>query len=151
MSDKWFASDNIERAYGVLSAINLLAIDAKLRLLKAENPIAAGELLQARQSLLTFAGQLSKLLQKAERREGRTILGTDSWMGHLASRFRHLTAQHQATSSLSEVALDDLSSLLDAEDDLDLTTLIHYLDGLRSLIEQYSYSDMVVVFGESWS
>lgn len=151
MSDEWFAANNVERTYQVLSAINLLSINAKLTLLKSENPIKAGELIQAKQDLLEFAGELSDLLEKAERREGRTILGTDPRMGQLVSYFRDTMTRHSSTDDLPRVKLDDLPSLLNAEDESSLNTLVKYLDQLRSLVEQYSYSDMVAVFGEGWS
>jgi hypothetical protein len=151
MSSEWFAANNVERAYQVLSAINLLSINAKLKLLKSENPIETGELIQAKQILLEFTSGLSALLEKAEKREGRTILGTDPRMSQLASYFRDAMTRPPYTDDLPRVKLDDLPSLLNTEDESSLNTLVKYLDHLRSLVEQYSYSDMVVVFGEGWS
>ena len=89
-------------------------------------------------------------MEKAERRAGHAILGTDRWMSQLASHFRD-RMKHSSTVDLPTVTLDDLPSLLNAADESSLDTLIKYLDQLRSLVEQYSYSDMVAVFGEGWS
>jgi len=150
MSDKWFAANNVERTYQVLSAINLLSINAKLTLLKSENPMDTGELSQAKQHLLEFTAELSDLLEKADKREGHAILGTDPRMGQLASRFRQMTQPSPLGDSV-RVILDDLPGLLEAEDESSLGVLVEYLDLLRSLVEQYSYSDMVAVFGEGWS
>jgi hypothetical protein len=150
MSDKWFAANNVERTYQVLSAINLLSINAKLTLLKSENPIDTGELSQAKQHLLEFTAELSDLLEKADKREGHAILGTDPRMGQLASHFRQMTQPSPLGDSV-RVILDDLPGLLEAEDESSLGVLVEYLDLLRSLVEQYSYSDMVAVFGEGWS
>lgn len=151
MSDEWFIANNLERTYQVLSAINLLSINAKLTLLKSENPIETGELEQAKQDLMKFANELSELIEKAERREGRTILGTDLRMGQIASHFRDVMSQYQSTGDLSKVRLDELSNLLETNNESNLSQLVEYLDQLRSLIEQYSYSDTVAVFGEGWS
>lgn len=151
MSDEWFTANNVERTYRVLSAINLLSINAKLTLLKSENPIEAGELKQAKQDLMRFSNELSELLEKAERREGRTILGTDPRMGQIASHFRDVMTQYQSTGDLSKVRLDELANLIETKDESDLSKLVEYLDQLRSLVEQYSYSDTVAVFGEGWS
>jgi hypothetical protein len=151
MSNEWFAANNVERAHQVLSAINLLSINAKLTLLESSSPIEVDELVEARKILLEFTGGLSDLLEKAEKREGRTILGTDLRMGQLASHFRDTMTSRSSTDDLHGVELDDLPSLLKAEDESSLNTLIRYLDQLRSLVEQYSYSDMVAVFGEGWS
>jgi hypothetical protein len=151
MSNEWFAANNVERAHQVLSAINLLSINAKLTLLGSSSPIEVDEIVEAKKTLLEFTEGLSDLLEKAEKREGRTILGTDFRTGQLASCFRDTMTRRSSTDDLHGVELDVLPSLLNAEDESSLNTLIRYLDQLRSLVEQYSYSDMVAVFGEGWS
>lgn len=150
MSDKCYSANHVERTYKVLSAINLLSISAKLTLLKANNPIDARELSQARRQLLEFTTELSSLIEKADRREGRTILGTDRRMSELVSQVRQLTQSSSSDTSI-RLTLDDLPHLLEAEDESHQAVLVQYLDQLRSLVEQHAYSDMVAVFGESWS
>ncbi len=130
-----------EGAYQVLSAINLLSINAKLTLLKSENPVDADELSQAKRRLTEFASELADLLEKAGKREGHAILGTDLRMRQLVSHFRQMTRSSPLGNSV-DVTRDDLQRLLEAEDESSLGVLIEYLDLLRSLVEQYSYSDV---------
>jgi hypothetical protein len=149
MRDTQFVANDIERASRVLSAINLLSIDAKLTLLKSRNPIGANDLAAARQTLLEFAGELSDLIRKAEMREGHTVLGTDLRTAQLASHLRHAMMQDSPPHELAEMRLDSLPRLLDARDECALSTLVRYLDQLRSLIERHSYAEATGISGES--
>lgn len=151
MSKAWFAANNVERTYRILSSINLLSINAKLKLLKSENPINAEEVIQSQEDLLGFVSELTELLEKAENRDSRTILGTDPQMGQLATRFRDEIAQRSPAKGFSGLMLAELPSLIVTEDEGRISMFIDYLDRLRFLIEQYSYSDMVTIFGEGWS
>ena len=53
MSNKWLAANNVERAYQLLSAINILSINAKLKLLEADVPISKNEIARAEKIFLT--------------------------------------------------------------------------------------------------
>jgi len=47
--------------------------------------------------------------------------------------------------------IDELPVLITSENENEISLLIEYLDQLRFLMEQYSYADMVTIFGEGWS
>ena len=151
MSKAWLAANNIERTYRILSSINLLSINAKLKLLKTESPIDRDELTQSQNDLLKFISELSELLDKAQKRDSRTILGTDPQMGQLATRFREEIAHNSSTKRVSKLLIDELPALITSENENEISLLIEYLDQLRFLMEQYSYADMVTIFGEGWS
>lgn len=151
MSKAWLAANNIERTYRILSSINLLSIHAKLKLLKSESPIDKDELIQSQNDLLSFMSELAELLEKADKRDNHTILGTDPQMGQLATRLRDEITHRSSTRHVSRLMIEELPNLITSEKENEIRTLIHDLDQLRFLMEQYSYADMVTIFGEGWA
>src|SRR5437879_12637917 len=70
----WLVSQSLERSLDIISAINRVSIDSKLRLESVEDATSPGALESARKALTTFLGALSEVIHTAEESAGKIAL-----------------------------------------------------------------------------
>jgi len=144
----WLASQSLERSLDVISAINRISIHSKLRLAGIEDTASPEELNSARQSLTTFLGTLSEVIQRASGTQDKIAFGADPRLGNLARKFLALPGQTTEVVSNRLEDLKELKKLLDAGDSVNDEALIRGLMYFRSVLEQHAQADAAIVFNE---
>jgi hypothetical protein len=137
----WLAASNLERTHEILSAINTLSIHAKLALSDIEDPASATDIQRSRERLIEFLNGIEAVLEKAERERG-AVIGTDPQLGELARRFLAPGPDAARRSRSADLPLDKLPALVSSERPEDLTSLVRYLERLRSLVEEQMHTDV---------
>src|SRR5260370_29507971 len=147
-NNEWLTAESFEHAHEVVSAINTLSIDAKLKLACADDRGREEEVAQARDRLVTFLCRLENVVDDAARRPDGNVLGVDPRLGELASKFLTGRSQLPRRSPLYSVSLGEIRRLLGAQKAEDLKMLVKLLRALRVLIEQHAHSDVVRILGD---
>src|SRR6266511_3057482 len=86
MQSDWLAATNFERMHEVVSAINTLAIHAKLTTAGVVDPTPGPEIEAARKRLLVFLDQLGDAVEEAESAAGGPVVGSDPRLTDLTYR-----------------------------------------------------------------
>lgn len=147
MKSDWLMTSNFERAFGVISAINTLAIHAKLLLAGAHDPTLPDDVHAARSRLESFLDKLQGLVQAADD-ETALVVGDDPRMAELALHYRRERRQVPVRSALYTVSLPELRRLIQSDQPADIPQLIECLDSLRTIVEQNVHSDFAGILGE---
>jgi len=148
MKNDWIAAYNIERAYNIISDINVISVHAKLFLAGADYTIDRTELHDAREHLVEFITQLNSLVQVAEQSSENVVLGTDPRLGELARKFTLQKQRRSQQSVLYSISFDKLNELVNSEEIEELPELISLLRELRSMLEQHLHSDINHIHGD---
>jgi hypothetical protein len=146
MKSDWLASASFVRTIELISAINTLLINAKLKLGGVPDPTGDDDIRQARERLLGFLAEFEALVRAAEDSRNGTIVGADPRLGQLALHF--LTERKRGGPSLYSRPLSQTANLVRSERGEDIPELMRSLEALRSLFEQHGYADIVSLFGD---
>jgi hypothetical protein len=148
MKNKWLAATHFERMHEVISAINTLSINAKLRLAGIPNPVDSNELTEARKLLTNFLQHFFKLVGVAEANTREVIIGDDPRIGDLLESFFVEKQRAGDAEGLYNISPEDLQVLIDAEETSKLERLVVCLRDLRLLIEAHSQTDISNLLGD---
>lgn len=148
MKNDWLTTSSFERSFEIVSAINILSIHAKLRMAKASDPVNLETIKKAQSILSKFLEALASLIESAQKDQSGVILGADPRFGELA--LHYMSEQHRLPprSILFTFSIEQLNELIKSKKTEDLPTLIECLTSLRSLIEQYTQTDITGMFGD---
>ena len=147
LTNEWMSACSIDRCYRVVSAINAISIHEKLKRSGFDGESRPDEVRKAKDVLLDFIEIFSDIVNDAERHPERIVVGVDPRTGDLAQRFLSIKRQQPRTSSLATVSLEELSDLVEPEDDADRRRLLDYLRDLRNLLEDHVRADVVDIIG----
>jgi hypothetical protein len=144
----WMVTQSLERSLEVISAINRLSINAKLRLAGLVDTALDSELEGARCLVQNFVSTLSGLATQAQESQDRIAFGADPRLSTLARQF--LSDKSQSTGSIAYdlEELKELGTLLSPGEAIDYPLLIEELAHLRSALEQHSQADAAIIFSE---
>lgn len=156
MKSDWLAASGFERTHEVVSAINTLSIDAKLRRAGVRQPFAPDEVRQARGRLLDFLDTCRRLVEGAAGRSS-AVVGDDPRLGHLAMRLfdTDVPARRGAREPTRPLRLAacgmtfaELKQVLQSERDEELASALPCLRRLRALLEEEAHGDVDSILGE---
>lgn len=148
MKNDWLTASSFERTHEVVSAINALSIHAKLVLAGIDDSANQEEVEKSRERLLAFLNRFEILLRETELGRDSTVIGTDPRLGDLALRYLSEKRRQPRRSPLFEISLAQLIDSVRTERQEDISSLISYLRGLRSLVEQHSHADVIGILGD---
>ncbi len=148
MNYDWLAAANFERAHEILSAVNTLSIDAKLRLAGVASPRAPADIEKARDRLLAFLRRFESLVSEAERDPGGTITGTDPRLGGLAVQYVTARRGRRGRSGFFAMPPGRVGELLLSTDPGDLAALVECLRDIRALMERHIRDDVAGIVGD---
>lgn len=148
MKNDWLTTSSFERSFEIVSAINILSIHAKLKMAKASDPVNLETIKKAQSILSKFLEALASLIESAQKDQSGVILGADPRFGELA--LHYMSEQHRLPprSILFTFSIEQLNELIKSKKTEDMPTLIECLTSLRSLIEQYTQTDITGMFGD---
>jgi hypothetical protein len=144
----WLVSQSLERSLSVISAINRVSIDLKLRLAGMPDTGTAGDVDASRELVIEFLKALSELIERAAASEDRIAFGADPRLSTLVRRFLEDSAQGGAVIPYSAEELKEMKTLLEKGDAADYPVLARELAHLRSVLELHSQADAAIVFNE---
>lgn len=148
MKNDWLTTSSFERAFEVVSAINILSIHAKLTRDSTKNPIDIVEVKKARTRLLTFLEALQALMDNAEKDQGGIVVGADPRLSELALHYISEQRRLPPRSLLYTLSITQLENIIRSDKAEDMPTLVGCLESLRSLVEQYAQADIAGMFGD---
>jgi hypothetical protein len=148
MSPNGMTTTDLERSYQVISAINVLSIDCKIRQAGIENQISEAQLKEARSVLLAFIQQLQSIVREIGTNHERIIVGVDPRLGEFAQKLFMGEDSRAGKTKIAPSLGDDIIRLISNDRSEDLQALISSLRELRLLLEQYSQSDVNQVLGD---
>ena len=90
----------------------------------------------------------SRVSVDAEQNPESLVEGVDPRTGDLTRHFLGIHRQEPQTSALAIVSLDELSDLVESEDDADTKRLLDYLRDLRNLLDDHVRVDVVNIIGD---
>ncbi len=148
MKNDWLTTSSFERAFEIVSAINILSIHAKLKIANAADPTNIEEIKNAQIILSKFLDALASLIENSQKDQSGIILGTDPRFSELA--LHYMAEQHRLPprSVLFTFSIKQLDNLIKSQRTEDMPTLIECLTSLRSMIEQYTQTDIAGMFGD---
>lgn len=144
----WLASQSLERALDIISAINRISIHSKLKLAGMKDTATSEEVSSARNELTNFLGVLSELIERAEETEDKIAFGADPRLSNLARKFLVHPAQNAGSVLYRADDLKELKALLEERDSVNHEALIKGLAHFRSVLEQHAQADAAIVFNE---
>ena len=151
MHGDWLAATNFERMHEVVSAINTLAIHAKLTLAGIVDPTPGPQIASSRERLAGFLDQLSDAVEEAEATDSGVIVGSDPRLSELTHRF--LTSSGQGNQGIRSRVTSpaELRALVRAGSEDSLRRIVPELERLQKLIEEHMQADVADILGdESW-
>lgn len=148
MTNEWLSAHNFERSYRLVSAINTISIHEKLKGSGVNDDSRIDEVRESKDYLLDFLTSFTDIVHDAEQNPERLVEGVDPRTGDLARRFLSVQRQQPQTSALATVSLNELTDLVESEDDADRKRLLDYLRALRNLLEDHAHTDVVSIIGE---
>ncbi len=140
-SEGWLAASTTERTRGLISAINTLTVDSKLRMAGISNPRNQQDVVSARRRLREFVSRLFTLLEDAQRHKGQPVLGADPQLSQIVRGLAR-QPQKQRGTVLSVDSIGKLGDLLSTSEPSDPGRLVEDLRALRQLLERYSRRDV---------
>lgn len=148
MKNDWLTTSSFERAFEIVSAINILSIHAKLKIANAADPANSEEIKKAQYTLSKFLEALASLVENTQKNQSGIILGTDPRFSELA--LHYMSEQHRLPprSILFTFSMKQLDELVKSQKAEDMPTLIECLTSLRVMIEQYTQTDIAGMFGD---
>ena len=144
----WMITQSLERSLEVISAINRLSINAKLRLAGVAYTATDDELRSARSVVQTFVSTLGGLVAQAQASQDRIAFGADPRLSNLARQFLSDRPQAGGSVAYSLGELKELEHLLSEGESADRRLLVEELAHLRSALEQHSQADAAIIFNE---
>jgi hypothetical protein len=148
MNQDWLAAANFERAHEILSAVNVLSIDAKLRLAGVASNRLPAEIERARDRLLEFLRRFDLLVSEAESHPGRTLTGTDPRLGGLAVQYVTARRSGRDHSAFFAMSPGQVGELLASNRPEDLSALVECLRDIRALMERHIRADVSGIVGD---
>lgn len=148
MSPNWMTTTDLERTYQVISAINVLSIDCKIKQAGIENQVSEAQLKESRTVLLAFIRQLQSIVREIETSHERIIVGVDPRLGEFAQKLFMGEGSQTGKTEIAPSLGEDIVRLIGSDRNEDLPALITGLRELRLLLEQYSQSDVNQVLGD---
>lgn len=147
MSKTWLDARSIEYALEVISAINDLSVETKLRLEgRAVDADREKRTAEARRTLAEFLARLRPVVEEASRSDEVTVTG-DPQMARLA---RDMIAERQQIPRTNSGAmdLDNLRDLVERQRLADGDRLIEGLRSLRRLLSQHVQPGLTELMGD---
>ena len=144
----WMVTQSLERSLEVISAINRLSINAKLRLARVADTATDKDIEASRSLVQSFVSTLSDLVTQAQESQDRIAFGADPRLSNLARQFLSDKSQTSGSVAYRLDELKELESLLSKGEDVDGRLLIDELAHLRSALEQHSQADAAIIFNE---
>lgn len=148
MKNDWLTTSSFERAFEIVSSINILSIHAKLEIAKAADPTNIEEIKNAQITLSKFLDALASLIENSQKDQSGIILGTDPRFSELALHYMSEQQRLPPRSVLFTFSIKELDNLIKSQRTEDMPTLIECLTSLRSMIEQYTQTDIAGMFGD---
>lgn len=148
MKNDWLTTSSFERAFEIVSAINILSIYAKLKIAGTVDPAGMEEIKNAQSTLSKFLEALEELIENAKRDQSGIVLGADPRLTELA--LHYMSEQHRLPprSILYTFSVTQLKNLIQSLKIEDMQTLVECLAPLRSMVEQYTQADIAGMFGD---
>lgn len=148
MNNDWLAAWSFEREQELVSAINTVLINTKLRLAGVVDPTPTNEVDEARLRLVALLDRIACLVGGAEQDKRATMVGVDPRLGELAIHF--LSRQTGPSEHSREPPLTPHRFLELAQSDRpdDAKPLIAALEDLRIVIESQAQSDVAGILGD---
>jgi hypothetical protein len=144
----WMITQSLERSLEVISAINRLSINAKLRVAGLSDTATDDEIKSARSVVQSFVSTLGALVTQARESEDRIAFGADPRLSNLARQFLSDRPQGPGFVAYSLDELKELEYLLSQGENADRRLLIDELAHFRSALEQHTQADAAIIFNE---
>lgn len=148
MKNDWLTTSSFERAFDVVSAINILSIHAKLTKAGMKNPTTNSKIKNAQTKLLAFLDALQTLISNTEKDQSGIIVGADPRLGELALFYMSEQRRLPPRSHLYTLSINELEKIILSDNKEEMNTLISCLESLRSMMEQYAQTDIAGMFGD---
>jgi hypothetical protein len=148
MTTEWLSAQSFERNQQLLSAINTLSINAKLRQLGADDSARREAVERAQNDLINFVEAMEPIVHEVKADEDQIAVSADPRLNDLALNLASSRYKGKKASSLGVATPADLKQLLLSTDVHDIAKLVSYLRELRKVIEQHTHVDVVNMLGE---
>lgn len=148
MSKEWLSVQNFERLHSLISSINTISINAKLKMEGIDDSSRLPQVEESKKNLLEFIDRFELLTQKVERDKDKVAFGLDPRLGELVRRFMEARYRRPQVSALASMSLNELRELLLSDSIPSRAALVRCLRDLRCLLEQHVHKDVVNVLGE---
>lgn len=150
MSVKWLSYQSFQYSQQLISALNAILIDLKLR----ESGNLSGEhslkVIKAFSEVDAFLEAFDSVVSRAEQPDGGPALGTSMRMRQLGTRYiKARRSTRKFRSDLLARSINDFRDALRAAEVDDRHALIAGLEDMRSLIEEHFNEDISEVIGEN--
>jgi hypothetical protein len=149
MSVRWLSYQSFQYSQQLISALNTVIIDLKLR----ESGKVAGDgspkVLEAFRKVDSFLESFGSIVSLAEQSQSSPALGTSARMRQLGMRYlkaRRKSKKFQA--GLFTMTIDEFRDLLRSNAPGDRMLLVSGLEEMRTLIEEHFNEDISEVVGE---
>lgn len=144
----WLITQSLERSLSLISAINRVSIDLKLRSAGVIKTECAEQVESSRNLLIRFLIALSQLIERAAESEDKIAFGADPRLSTLARNFLEPSTLAVGVVPLNSEELREMRTLLEKGDTADTAILTKELARLRSILELHSQADAAIVFNE---
>lgn len=148
LKNDWLISQSLERSLSIISAINRVSIDLKLRSVGIRETAIPEQGDASRKLLIQFLIALSDLVERAAKSEDKIAFGADPRLSTLARKFLEHSAQGSGVVPYGAEELKEMKALLEKGDAADDNILAKELAHLRSILELHSQADAAIVFNE---
>jgi len=114
----------------------------------AADPTNVEEVKNAQLALSKFLERLASLIENSQKDQSGIILGTDPRFSELALHYMSEQRRLPPRSVLFTFSIKQLEDLIKSQKTEDMPTLVECLTSLRSMIEQYTQTDIAGMFGD---
>ena len=132
----------------LITAINIISINAKLCLANKPHAVDQNDIDKARRTLSKFLNEFGGVLENTERDQDGLVVGSDPRFSQLVSDFLAERRRLPNKSALFVIPISELSKLVNSDDVADMAKLIDLLRELRNVLEHHSRSDFLGVIGD---
>jgi hypothetical protein len=148
VKNDWLTTSSFERAFNVVSAINIVSIHAKLTKAGMKNPIDNAEIKNAQVKIIDFLDTLQSLMNDTEKNQNGIVVGADPRLGELALFYMAERRRFPPRSQLYTISITEFEKIIQSNNKKDMDTLVSCLESLRSIVEQYAQTDIAGMFGD---
>ncbi len=148
MNTNWLAALSFTMVRELITAINIVSINAKLCLANKSDVTDQNDLDKARRTLSKFLSEFEGVLENTEHDQDGLVVGSDPRFSQLVNDFLAERRRLPNKSALFVMPISELSKLVNSNDVTDLAKLIDLLRELRNILEHHSRSDFLGVIGD---
>jgi hypothetical protein len=149
MSAQWLSLQSFQQGQELLEGINNFSIHTKLKRNGIADPKRAKTVQQNREKIKVFLQALAPLVEQAEEKPDKPLLGIDLRRRQLVNRFLEAKRNpRRYRSALFRKSIAEAIRLVDSDAEGDYQNLIECLADLRILIQEHTNRDAARILGE---